>query len=1396
MTAASTPSTAPNDRPSHPFAPRHDILGDDPVTWGEQIAVIQSELLEAVARGCSLETCLVAIAAAVSSLQPATRGYILLPAADGKVFARSFAADPRSPFGDGVRDAPISTLAIGTCGQVVYRGEPAICTDIAADDRWAPAWRELCLEHGIRACRSEPILGSAGTCLGSLMLAFDEAREASQRELQIARFGTRIAAIAIERDQAERERAYFVDRQRRMFDQAPGFMCMFEGPEHICTFANAAHRRLLGHEDLIGKPVRQVFPEFADQGFVELLDRVYATGERYVAKAAAVRLRTDPAGTERELYLDFVYEPVVDGAGRVVGIACEGHDVTEAIATREALRRSEARQGFLLALGDRLRRLSDPAEVTLAAAEMLGRHLGVARAGYGELDSSGEVIRVERDWAGRLPSLAGEARLLDGFGTTIAAELRAGRTLRVDDSAADPRASGQDVAETWASIDLRAIIAVPLIKGGRFAAFLYVHEPEPRVWTDDEVTLAEEVAERTWSAVERARAETALQASERELQQLADTLPVLVSYLDAERRYRFVNRPYELWFKRPKADIVGRHAADVIGAEAYAQVRPHLDRVFAGETITFEQRMTYAPGHDRHVHVDYVPRLAGGRVEGVYALVQDITPAKRAEEKLRHSEALFRGVFDSELMGLTIFDTGSGETLTVNKCFLRMTGHSRADFDEGRWDWREFTLPEYLPLDEAAVAQARERGWWDPFEKEYRRRDGSRFPVRISSAPLPGEPGRVVVSVQDISAMRAAEAELRRSEQRLRLAKQAAGLGVWDWDLVTDEITWSPEMYGLLGVDPSTPATQLYAAWAEALHPEDRAEAEPLVQAAARNGGSFNFDFRLMAGTGEMRWIRSQAVAVDGPDGTPIRLTGVNLDVTAERREKERLHQTAQTLAAAVAERTRERDRIWDLSRDIISVWSIDGVLRQASPAWERILGYPASEAEGRRHVELKHPDDVEYGVRGLSELASGSALSGHEDRYRHADGSYRWISWTAVPQGEVVVAIGRDVTAERERLAELEAAQEALRQSQKMEAMGQLTGGVAHDFNNLLTPIVGVLDLLQRKAVGGEREQRLIANGILAADRAKTLVQRLLAFARRQPLQPVPVDIAKLVTGMSELVASTSGPQIKVVVEAPDGLPPAKADPNQLEMALLNLSVNARDAMPDGGTLRISASAEIVGAGHGSGLRQGAYVRLSVADTGAGMDEATLKRAVEPFFSTKGVGKGTGLGLSMVHGLALQLGGALTIRSRPGLGTNVELWLPRSDAAPEATDAAPGAAPIDASRGTALLVDDEELVRRSTAEMLAELGYVVVEAASGEEAMRLIDSGARFDLLVTDHLMSGINGTDLARATQSVRPGLAMLIISGYAETDGIAADLPRLTKPFRRDELSAALGHVSKRP
>jgi CheY-like chemotaxis protein len=360
------------------------------------------------------------------------------------------------------------------------------------------------------------------------------------------------------------------------------------------------------------------------------------------------------------------------------------------------------------------------------------------------------------------------------------------------------------------------------------------------------------------------------------------------------------------------------------------------------------------------------------------------------------------------------------------------------------------------------------------------------------------------------------------------------------------------------------------------------------------------------------------------------------------------------------------------------------------------------------------------------------------------------------------------------------------------METLGQLTGGVAHDFNNLLTPIVGALDLLSRQYGTDSRAQRLTAGALQAADRAKILIQRLLAFARRQHLQTQAVDIGALLTGIRELLTRTLGPHIAFTLHIDAPMRPANVDPNQLELALLNLAVNARDAMPEGGTLIVRAYQQTVSGS--KRLSAGEYVRIDVSDSGCGMDEATLNRAVEPFFTTKSVGQGTGLGLSMVHGLAAQLGGDFVLDSRPREGTRASLWLPTTadDSAsvvPENEPEMATKAPVEAI----LLVDDEPLVRMGTAMMLVDAGYEVIEAATPEEAIRLIEQGLHVDLLLTDFAMPTMNGAELAAELRKYDPALPVLMITGFASlTEAQGAGLPRLAKPFRQTELITQVAEV----
>jgi signal transduction histidine kinase/CheY-like chemotaxis protein len=369
------------------------------------------------------------------------------------------------------------------------------------------------------------------------------------------------------------------------------------------------------------------------------------------------------------------------------------------------------------------------------------------------------------------------------------------------------------------------------------------------------------------------------------------------------------------------------------------------------------------------------------------------------------------------------------------------------------------------------------------------------------------------------------------------------------------------------------------------------------------------------------------------------------------------------------------------------------------------------------------------------------------------------------------------------ERTREHELALAKLHEAQKLETLGQLTGGVAHDFNNLLTPVIGNLDLLRRRLPPEERSHRLIDASLQAASRAATLVQRLLAFARRQDLTVRPVDVGSLLDGMSDLIRRSLDPAIQVEISHSPELPPARVDPNQLELAILNLAINARDAMPGGGKLRIHADSVPA---H-DGPRAEDCVRIVVQDNGTGMDERTLARAVEPFFSTKGVGKGTGLGLSMVHGLAAQLGGSLHLDSAPGKGTTAEILLPVADEPALADEPTQRALVTAPRRAAILLVDDEDLVRVGTSEMLADLGYEVVAASSGAEALHLLRAGEEFDLMITDYLMPGMNGVELAEEAKRLAPDMIVMLVTGYSTiAEGPGSTLPRLAKPFRQADLA----------
>jgi PAS domain S-box-containing protein len=527
-------------------------------------------------------------------------------------------------------------------------------------------------------------------------------------------------------------------------------------------------------------------------------------------------------------------------------------------------------------------------------------------------------------------------------------------------------------------------------------------------------------------------------------------------------------------------------------------------------------------------------------------------------------------------------------------------------------------------------------------------------------------------------------------------------------------------------------------------------------------------------------------------------VTAILRDVNERHAAEEALRELNLTLEQRVAERTQERDRIWQSSLDMLGVATADGKWISINPAWTKMLGWHPDEILGKTSEWLEHPDDRRKMRDAVNRLAEPEQTSDFESSFRTRSGDYRVLSWTAINVEGLLYCVARDITEQRRQQEALDKAEDALRQAQKMEAVGQLTGGLAHDFNNLLTGISGALELLQIRISQSRYKDvdRYISTAQGAANRAAALTHRLLAFSRRQTLDPKATKINQLIAGMTDLIRNTVGPGIEVGVVAESDLWITLVDTNQLENALLNLCINARDAMPDGGQLRIETTNCVLDSAEAFSfeMNPGEYVRLSVSDTGTGMSEEVTKRAFDPFYTTKPLGQGTGLGLSMIYGFAKQSGGQVRIVSTLGQGTTIHLFLPRfhgvGDSSGEALDVT---APPRAGAGeTVLIVDDEPSVRMLVAEVLAELGYRAIEAAEGASALQVLRSDARIDLLVTDvGLPGGMNGRQLADFGRIARPQLKVLFITGYAEkavmgTAGLEQGMAVLTKPFAMDGLA----------
>jgi PAS domain S-box-containing protein len=573
--------------------------------------------------------------------------------------------------------------------------------------------------------------------------------------------------------------------------------------------------------------------------------------------------------------------------------------------------------------------------------------------------------------------------------------------------------------------------------------------------------------------------------------------------------------------------------------------------------------------------------------------------------------------------------------------------------------------------------------------------------------------------------------------------------------------------------------------------PEERDRIPKLALETAEREGRFEAEGWRVRKDGTRFWANVVIDPIRDPEGRLVGFAKVTRDLTERRAAEEELR------------RSEERFRLLVQSVTDYAIYMLDpeGKVSSWNAGAERFKGYSADEIIGEHFSRFYSEEDRAAGIpKTALETAAGEGRFEAEGWRVRKDGTRFWANVVIDPirtsDGRLIgfAKITRDLTERKRSQEELERTREAFFQSQKMEAIGKLTGGVAHDFNNLLSVVLGSLSLAQRRLKEGADVSGLIGNAMKAAERGASLTQRMLAFARKQDLTLESVDVSELVRGMAELLQRTIGPGVTIDTRFPLILPRVHADARQLELAVMNLAVNARDAMPDGGTITIAARHESLVSPE-SGLAPGDYVRLSVIDEGEGMNAHILAQATEPFFTTKGIGKGTGLGLPMVQGLAQQSGGKFVLASLEGKGTTAEIWLPVStakaaDSSAEAGSREPAAAAADPL--VILAVDDDPLVLENTAAMLVELGHKVLQAHSGADALRLLEQRS-VDLIITDYAMPGMTGEELTQRILATQPELPVLMVSGYASLpEGAGTSVPKLGKPFRERDLSRAISEV----
>jgi PAS domain S-box-containing protein len=799
-----------------------------------------------------------------------------------------------------------------------------------------------------------------------------------------------------------------------------------------------------------------------------------------------------------------------------------------------------------------------------------------------------------------------------------------------------------------------------------------------------------------------------------------------------------------------------------------------------------------------------VPSDAQATIDALHAKVdelrQELAACRAAEEALRDDEARYRLLAEATLDGILVHDFKT--IVAVNNRLPEVFGYAPDELIGQPVE----KLTDLVALEDLArIAERALAG--DPvlIEMTGIRRDGTRFPIQYAARDFTLRGRRVRVGVgRDISERKRAEAALAERDERLRLAIAAGRMIAWERIPGEPTVTVYSATHSL--AEPHQDLEKLRAG----LHPEDAARVHASFEAALTGDGRYQAEYRVRGADGGWRWMDDRGTVHYDDAGKPVRVIGIARDITQRKAAEEALRDSEERLRA-----------ILETLPHIAFLMDNAGTMLFFNRQYVDYFGKAVIDLERRR--ELFHPDDWpavravrEAGVVGASEYA-------FEARVRRHDGAWRWHAVRIRPlrqKGKPLTWLGMSVDVDNvrrqtelleqrvaERTAELEAANRELRQqiadreraetalgrAQRMEAVGQLTGGVAHDFNNLLTAVIGSLEIIRRDALN-PRVMRLADSALNAASRGAELTQQLLSFSRRQVLNPVVANVGALLAEMEILLRHAGGGVVDVAIDNAADLWPCELDTAQFQSAILNLLVNARDAMPEGGRLLIeSRNVEVDALPPGVELAAGAYVAVAVRDAGQGMTPEVVAHAFEPFYTTKDIGKGSGLGLSMVYGFAKQSGGGVNLESAPGAGTCVTLYLPRAS---QREVSAPDHPAAEHGTGAILVVDDDEQVRTVSIEMLLGLGYRVSAVCDGHEALALLRQ-QEFDLLFSDVVMpKGMSGLEVARQAQRLHPRLKVLLASGYPLADGDRDGFRLLAKPYRLGDLAAAVAELVARP